>query len=243
MTQSRINKEPHTGTEDGECLVCPARQTSYCGAVPVDDLEALEHLRRLVRFEPKQSIRCTGDRALSFFNVVSGTVKLIRSAPDGRSQIVGFRTQGEYFATPVSTQGTITAEAVTATELCVLSRANFKQVSARWPAALERLFDMSCSQMETSEDQMFLLGRKTAREKVVSFLLAYGKRISPNETGTLRSINLPMTRADIADFLGLTTETVSRVLSSLAREKLISVGVSRSVHFLNVPELSRMTGA
>ena len=242
MAQPMMNSGVQSRDGHTDCQTCPARHTSYCSVVPSQDLDALGHLRRSIRFERKQSIVCARDPALSFFNVVSGTVKLIRTAPDGRAQIVGFRSQGEFFATRSSASCAITAEAVTAVELCVLSRSSFKQVSAQWPQAVERLFELSCAQLEASEDQMFLLGRKTAREKVVSFLLAYANRTGADETGSLRCVNLPMTRADIADFLGLTTETVSRVFSSLAREKLISVGVSRSVHFHNVPELSRMTG-
>lgn len=242
MAQPRLNNSSLASDGNGDCLTCPARQNSYCGVIPIDDLRALGHLRRSIRFERKQSIVCARDPALSFFNIVSGTVKLIRSAPDGRAQIVGFRSQGDFFMTPTSASCAITAEAVTAVELCILSRGSFKQLSAQWPQAVERLFELSCLQLEVSEDQMFLLGRKTAREKVVSFLLAYGNRVNRGEPGPLHCINLPMTRADIADFLGLTTETVSRVLSSLAREKLISVGVSRSVYFHNLSELSRMTG-
>ena len=107
MAQPQINHSSSVRNTGSECLTCPAQMHCYSGAVPREDLDALAHLRRNVRFERKQTIDCARDPALYLFNVVSGTVKLIRSSPDGRAQIVGFRSQGGFFTTPEFVNGAI----------------------------------------------------------------------------------------------------------------------------------------
>ena len=187
-------------------------------------------------------IICEGEPATSIFNVTQGVVKLVRSSSDGRTQIVGFRVPGEFFATPAFERYTVTAVAVTDVQLCRFSRSRLAGLLREYPDLLARLFEMSSAQLLASEDQVFLLGRRTAREKVVTFLLDFSSRTLLGRPEPQRLVHLPMARVDIADFLGLTIETVSRVLSSLVREGLITVGISRSVRFVDLPALMSIAG-
>ena len=230
------------GAQVAECSRCAMRLTSFCGALPGAALETLALSRNRARFNKRQTIVCEGEPGTLLFNVTSGVVKLIRSSPDGRAQIVGFRVPGEFFASPTEEKYTFTAVAVTDVEICRFTRQQLKRLWSEWPDLLERLFTMSCAQLTSNEEQMFLLGRKTAREKVASFLLTYANRTACDNQDSMRLINLPMTRVEIADFLGLTIETVSRVFSSLVDEGMISVGISRSVRFMDLQALSRAAG-
>ena len=110
------------------------------------------------------------------------------------------------------------------------------------PDAGMSVLEMSHRYLATSEDQIFLLGRKTAREKVASFLLSYSEKFARESVDKDHRMSLPMTRTEIADFLGLTTETVSRVLMGLVREKVITVGLPHSVRLLNVDMLQGISG-
>lgn len=225
-----------------DCTTCAVRADNFCSAVPLRGLGGLVHSRQVERFERRQTIISEGGPASSFFNIVSGVVKLCRSLADGRTQIIGFRFPGEAFG--VSDTGTYTAtvEALTPVELCRFPKARLNGLMQAFPPVQEKLLEMNYRYMGDYEDQIFLLGRKTARERVASFLLGYGDRFSRGMRGPDRGLGLPVTRAEIADFLGLTTETVSRILTSLVREKIIVIGAARSIHLLDTFALQRISG-
>lgn len=222
------------------CKTCTIRTKSFCGALPVRSLDSLANTRRLVRFERRQTIVCEGATAVSLFNIVSGVVKLYRSLPDGRTQIVGIRLPGEFFAIADGEKYTATAEALTSVVVCRFSRSRLKQLMQQFPQIQAKLLEMSYRHLAAAQDQIFLLGRKTAREKVASFLMRYSGKFDPERMDKYRRV--PMTRTEIADFLGLTTETVSRVLTSFAREKLVAIDLSHSVRLLNIDLLRKIAG-
>ena len=227
---------------DTDCTACAIRSQSFCGTIPARGHDALARSRRLVRFDRRRIIVSEGEPATSFFNIVSGVVKLCRSLPDGRTQIIGFRFPGEFFAISDAETYATTAESLTAVEACQFPRARLKRLMQTFPQVQTRLLDMSYRYLAASEDQIFLLGRKTAKEKVASFLLSYSARFCAEQAGTGHRLDLPMTRTEIADFLGLTTETVSRILTGLVREKAIAVGLSHSVRLLNTGLLRHLSG-
>lgn len=229
--------EPYT-----DCAECSVRAQSFCGAIPPRSLEELSRNRRTEHFDRRQTIAGEGEPATSFFNIVSGVVKLCRSLPDGRTQIIGFRFPGEVFGISDTESHTTTAEALTAVTLCRFPRARLKRLVQTYPPAQTRLLEMNYRHLMDCEDQIFLLGRKTAREKVASFLLHYGGKFGGGMGGADQRMELPVTRAEIADFLGLTTETVSRILTSLVREKIITLDLSHSVRLLNADSLRRISG-
>lgn len=224
------------------CAECNVREQSFCGAISKRGLDDLAQSRRTESFDRRETIVSEGDPALSFFNIVSGAVKLCRSLPDGRTQIIGFRFPGEVFGISDTETYTTTAEALTMVELCRFPRSRLKCLVQTYPLAQDRLLEMNYRHLVALENQIFLLGRKTAREKVASFLLDYSDKFSCGTDGKGWRMELPVTRAEIADFLGLATETVSRILASLVRERIITIGLSRSVRLLNTDSLRRISG-
>ena len=242
MKRHAMSPDPARGGLEGGCAECAVRSASFCGAVPNRDLLILARSRQLVHFDRRETIIREGDPAVSFFNVTSGVVKLYRSLSDGRTQIIGFRFPGDFFAVSETKRHTKTAEAVTHVEVCRFSRSWLKRLMSQFPQLQARFLQMSYRDLASWEDQIFLLGRKTAREKIASFLLRYGRDPRRNEIEKYRHIDLPMTRTEIADFLGLTTETVSRVLTRLAREKVITVGTSRSIRLTDIDSLRHISG-
>lgn len=237
MISNTRNAEPATSCGD-----CSVRTVNFCSAVHHRDLGVLARSRHQVQFKRRETIVREGDPAVSFYNITSGIVKLYRSLSDGRTQIMGFRFPGDVFAIAEASQYGTTAEAVTNVETCRYSRTRLRRLTSSFPQLQAKLLQISYRQLIASDDQIFLLGRKTAREKIATFLLRYSRESCQNVVNKGRYVNLPMTRTEVADFLGLTTETVSRVLTSLVRENVITVGVSRSVGLIDIESLARISG-
>jgi len=178
-----------------------------------------------------------GDSASDFFNVTQGTVKLYKLMPDGRQQVTGFAGPGHFLGLAVSSTYAFSAEAIEQTRVCRFSRPKLRELLHDFPALEERLLQTACNELVAAQEQMLLLGRKTARERVASFLVARLESAIPcrNPTDT---VALPMTRSEIADYLGLTIETVSRTLSKFKAEKRIATPSNAEVVLLDRPWLS-----
>lgn len=224
------------------CTVCTARAKGFCGEIPPRDLDSLDRSRRLIQFDRRHTIVSEGAPALSFFSIVSGVVKLYRSLPDGRTQIIGFRFPGDFFAISDTETYTTTAEALTFVEACRFSKSRLTRIMQSFPQVQAKIFELCHHYLSASEDHIILLGRKTAKEKVASFLLRYGEQFGRDTIQKNHHICMPMTRVEIADFLGLTTETVSRILTSLARDSAIAIGLPHSIRLLNLDLLRQISG-
>lgn len=175
-----------------------------------------------------------GDVADSVFEVVSGTLRLHKVMVDGRRQVTGFVSGGRLLGVAQSGEYLCTAEAVTPVVLRRHPRAAFERRIDAEPGLARRILAEMCNDLRRAQDQMLLLGRKSAVEKVASFLLS----LAADEDGDYAdSIDLPMSRTDIADYLGLTTETVSRTFTKLRNDGLIALPCPVSVEFLDLDQL------
>lgn len=161
------------------------------------------------------------DSADTVFEIVQGILKLYKLLPDGRRQIMGFVSTDKLIGFSDDDTYEYTAEAVTDVSLCRYSRAQFNRLLDEVPGFARRVLNARSQDLRSAQDQMLLLGRKTAIERMATFLLHLCK-LQPESAGGA-SIHVPMTRADIADYLGLTIETVSRTLTKLKRERVISL--------------------
>ena len=159
------------------------------------------------RVEANQTIFAEGEGADALFNVTAGTVKLYELLPDGRRQITGFLVTGDFLGLAMNENYAYSAETVTPTSLCQFPRRKMEALLDEFPKMQRRLFSMASNELAAAQDQMLLLGRKTAREKICSFLLMLAQRQSRRGHKD-NPVYVPMSRADIADYLGLTTETV-----------------------------------
>lgn len=174
------------------------------------------------RFEADEEVYAEGDRAAHFYKVTSGTVRTYKLLDDGRRQIAGFHFPGDIFGVEAGEEHRFGAEAVTGTTLIVYRRGE-RDALARDGGVLAREVVASVMRtLERAQDHMMLLGRKSAKERIASFLLGLADR-----TEAVSAVELPMSRADIADHLGLTVESVSRSLTQLERAGVIELPAHR----------------
>ena len=203
------------------CLSCDARADSVCNAIGDEHLARLAELAVGCEVHPGQTFIEEGDPADSFFNLTAGSAKLFKLMADGRRQITGFAARGHFLGLAVSTTYAFSAEAIAPVRLCRFSRSRVFRLLGDFPALERRLLERAATELVAAQEQMLLLGRKTARERVASFLHAQS---AAQPCGRARlNLDLPMSRGDIADYLGLTIETVSRTLSRLRGEGLIEI--------------------
>lgn len=224
-------REPLAGKTP--CASCRARSCSVCGAIAVADLAWLAALALPLDVAAGAAFMAEGDPAEHLFNITGGHARLFKLLPDGRRQIIGFARAGQFLGLAAASAYTVTAEAVDRVRLCRFSRARLHGLTAQFPQMERRLFDAAASELAAAQDQIVLLGRKTARERIASFLVgwAHGDRVLATR------IQVPMPRGDIADYLGLTVETVSRTLTSLRVEGLLAMPTASDITLLDVAAL------
>lgn len=175
-----------------------------------------------------------------FLVVSEGIVKLWKGLPDGRRQIAAFRGPGDLVTLHRhDTPWPATAEAVSASRLYKLEWDGLRRLAGRYPEIDRALFDLACDEVANLQDRMLTLGRKTTEEKLSSFLLEFCRPTAA--TSSLgREFDLPMRRHDIAEYLGLTTESVSREFSRFKQERIIAMPRPSRIVVLNRPALEAM---
>lgn len=178
------------------------------------DLSALFDHQPIETFEPGSAVFWEGDAAGHVFEVVSGALRIVRMLSDGRRVITGFVYAGDLLGVSLRNRYLYTAEAITRVTLRRFARNRFQEEINRSPDLRPLLFGRLCDEMAAAQDQMVLLARKSAEERVASFLLIIARRLGP-DGAPARRVEIPMTRLDMADYLGLTIETVSRIMTRL----------------------------
>jgi CRP/FNR family nitrogen fixation transcriptional regulator len=191
----------------------------------------------VLRFTQDREIYGEGDEAETFFKIVSGVVRTCKFLSDGRRQIDAFHVEGDVFGFEAGEEHRLSAEAVSDCTVISYRRRGVERSAASNEALSRQLFSYAMRNMARAQDHSLLLGRKSAIEKVVTFLMEWAEH-SPC-TGT---IELAMTRQDIADYLGLTIETVSRTLSQLERDAVIELSTARQIRFRNPAALRELNG-
>lgn len=229
------------------CAGCEARPFSVCSAVDPKDLARLAELAVPMAIPAGKCFIEEGDPAEHFFNVTQGTAKLFKGLPDGRRQITGFAGVGHFLGLAVSDIYAFGAEAVEPMRVCRFSRSKLRALIEDYPALEHRLLEVAANELVAAHEQMLLLGRKTARERLASFLIARadGQTMLPegcSRHGRASVVWLPMTRTDIADYLGLTIETVSRTLTKLRGEKLIDLPSAHQIAIRDHAGLEGLAG-
>lgn len=204
------------------CDTCEIREISVCRSLAPNEMARLQAIITSVTVESGRSIIHEGNPAEHLFNVVSGAVKLYKLLSDGRRQITGFLFPGDFLGIALNETYVYSADALTPVRLCRFPRHRLEALLKEVPSLEHALLDEVATELVAAQDQMLLLGRKTARERVASFLLMLAKRAERHRRPA-NPVALPMSRSDIADYLGLTTETVSRTLTQLRHSKTIEV--------------------
>jgi CRP/FNR family transcriptional regulator, anaerobic regulatory protein len=180
-----------------------------------------------------------GDEAGSVYEIVRGMVRLYKVLPDGRRQIMGFLSDGDLVGLATAGRYLYTAETITATTVRSYARSKFDRMLEEVPGFARRLLTLASDELRAAQEQMLLLGRKSATEKIASFLLALAAR-QTGDGAAREQVMLPMTRTDIADYLGLTIETVSRVLWRLKRDEVIALPSTSCFEILDEGRLEEL---
>ena len=209
-----------------QCRNCDiVREVAFCADLSHDEIKRLATVRCHATFPAAYTVLREGDSADHIYSISNGSVKLYKLLPDGRRQIIGFLFSGDLFGLGVEGGYCYTAETITPAQLCRFTHRKLDTLLDEMPRLERRMFTLAVKELVAAQEQMLLLGRKTAREKVASFLLQLSRRAErahqPNSP-----ISLPMSRADIADYLGLTIETVSRTFTQLKRDGIIGLPAS-----------------
>lgn len=228
------------GREPGRsCAACAVRSLTVCAPLNPAGLAEVEALSTTLVLAPGQQLFSEGDPAGHVFNVTGGTLKIYKLLPDGRRQVTGFLFTGDFLGLANQESYAYSAEAVTEVRLCRFQRRQLDGLLERRPEMERGLLTRASHELAEAQEQMLLLGRKTAKERVASFLLLLARR-ARQRGGSAEPLPVPMSRTDIADYLGLTTETVSRTVTRLKTEGLIRLLPNSQVSLSNVPALEEI---
>jgi CRP/FNR family transcriptional regulator len=224
------------------CLACEGRRKGVCGALEAPQLARLgrHSIRREVA--PGTELLAAGEQADSYANILSGVVKLYKLMSDGRRQLVGLQFAPDFLGRPFADRGEVTAEAANLVRICSFPRSVLEAVIRESPGLERRLHEQALRELDEARDWMMTLGRKSAAEKVASFLRLVGRHVDPSPDGYATQFEIPLERADIADFLGLTIETVSRQLTLLRKAGVIDIVRNRQVTVNDLPSLVSASG-
>lgn len=232
---------PREGATASPCSACRVRNLTICA--PLEGIEQAQ-MAAIVSTQDLQAgapVFDEGEPADHVFNVTGGTVKVYKLLPDGRRQVTGFLFAGDFLGLANDENYAYSAETVTHCQLCRFPRRKLERLMERFPKVEQRLLNIASNELAAAQEQMLLLGRKTAREKIASFLLLLAKRA--RQRGQQESpVDVPMSRNDIGDFLGLTTETVSRTFTQLKQANLIRLLPAGKVELSGHDELEDIAG-
>ncbi|MCB1399595.1 MAG: Crp/Fnr family transcriptional regulator [Rhodobacteraceae bacterium] len=223
-----------------QCGDCPIRHRAVCARCESDELELLEEIKYYRSFEAGQTVIWSGDKMDFVASVVSGIATLTQTLEDGRTQMVGLLLPSDFVGRPGREAAAYNVTATTNILMCCFRKKPFEEMMIRTPHIAQRLLEMTLDELDAAREWMLLLGRKTAREKIASLLAIVARRdamVQLRASKGRMTFDLPLTREAMADYLGLTLETVSRQMSALKRDGVIELEGKRHV---TVPDMDRL---
>ena len=216
-----------------------ATVTVHHNQTPVSADRALDVLTPIgskLRIAQNQTIFSEGEKADHAYKIVSGVVRLCKHFPDGRRQIAQFLFPGDYLSFIKIGDHSFSAEAVVDVVLLSFPQAQLEQLSEKYPDLRGRLFQMASGRIRDIQNHLSMVGRQTAKERVASFMLLLAERSTRHE----EPFEVSMSRQDIADYLGLTMETVSRTLSLFKAKRIIAFPDQHRLQILNLNALQAL---
>lgn len=229
----------HSRSAAGFCRECAVQTRAFCAVLDDAALAQLEQLHTICDLASDESLFMEGDPATAFFTVLKGAMRLSKLLPDGRRQITGFVLPGEFIGLSAAEVYAHNADALTEASLCRFAIADLERIGLENPEMNGQLLAMTNSSLSLAQDHMLLLGRMNALEKTANFLCGLMERAAAADQ-PVDPLELPMSRADIADFLGLTIETVSRTLTRLKKDNVISLPEHNRVRIDDMVALRRL---
>lgn len=229
------------------CDTCLVRNRAICSSLDTEELKALNNIGRRRNLTPGESLMWEGEDSVLVANVIEGVLKLSTGTEDGREQIVGVVYPSDFIGRPFGATSGHGVTALTDARVCVFSRKDFDAFAREHPALEHKLLQRTLAELDRTRRWMLLLGRKSAGEKVASFLLEMSERlVQPGCVDApdlpLRHFSLPFSRQQVADVLGLTIETVSRQFTRLKADGIIDLPSRREVVILDREGLAAEAG-
>jgi CRP/FNR family transcriptional regulator len=229
----------------GHCETCVVRNKAICAALAPEDRNLLGREGRIQTVPRGKTLVWEGEDAMLVANVIEGVLKLSTSTSDGREQIVGVVYPSDFIGRPFGERSQHSVTALVDSRVCLFPRAAFDRFAHEHPELEHRLLNRALDELDRARRWMLLLGRKSATERVASFLLEMSARLAEagcEDSSPLDSFELPLDRQQIADVLGLTIETVSRQMSALRAAGVIELPGRRSLHILDRQHLVALAG-
>ena len=223
------------------CEGCSSRHISLCNVLDADELKEFSKISTDFQKTARQVICSEAENADYIYNIRSGAVRISKMLSDGRRQITSFLFTGDFFGLSCKDKYSFTAEAITDVDICRFTRAKITESFQEFPALGERAFDITRTELDSTHAQMLLLGRKNAKERLCSFLMTMQKKSGRLDGQNNNEIDIPMSRTDIADFLGLTVETISRQFTNLHKLGLIELDGAHKVFLKNPDALATLS--
>lgn len=233
------------GFDSKDCGTCPIRHRAVCARCEPDELSRLDGIKYYRTYEAGQPVLWAGDRMEFVASVVRGVATLSQTMEDGRTQMVGLLLPSDFMGRPGREAAPFDVVAVTDLTICAFRKGPFEQMMEGSPAIQRRLLEMTLNELDSAREWMLVLGRKTAREKIASLVTILARRDSSlrrQVPADGMSFDLPLTREAMADYLGLTLETVSRQISALRKAGIIMLEGNRRVTIPRLQALLSETG-
>lgn len=229
------------------CDSCVVRNRAICATLSSEELIELNRLGRKQTVKRGQTLMWEGDEALLCANVIDGVMKLSTSTADGREQIVGIVYPSDFIGRPFGQNTHHSVTALTDAHVCVFTRQAFDGFAKQHPTLEHRLLERTLDELDRARQWMLLLGRKTAGERVASLIVEMSNRLAgegcSNLGLSLLKFDLPLSRQQMADVLGLTIETISRQLSRLKADGVIALPTARGIEILDPDRLENLADA
>ncbi|MEM1163238.1 MAG: Crp/Fnr family transcriptional regulator [Pseudomonadota bacterium] len=216
-----------------------------CSYSTPSELEVLEKTKFYQTFDPGQDIVSEGENTATLGSIIDGVVALQKTLEDGRRQMVGLLFPSDFIGRPLRPVAPYDAVAVTPVRMCLFHRTRFEALLSQNVNLERRLLEMTLNELDAAREWMLLLGRKTAAEKLASFIMILARRASALQNATVKNgleVPIPLTREAIAEFLGLTIETVSRQFTGLRKQGFIELSGTRSLVLTDVGAVAALAG-
>ena len=206
--------------QHNRCSICKIRSYSFCRCLEEDELKDFEKISIERNFTNKKTIFLQEEESRNLYNITEGNVKIYQMLSDGRIQIIGFLYPGDFFGSYKEEKYTYSSEAVGNVKVCVFKQESLDNLLENNITLAKELLHMTSHELTLAQDRISVLGKLKAHERLARFLLNISNQ--RERIGWQNNpISLPMTRQDMADYLGLTLETVSREITKLKISNVI----------------------
>ena len=221
------------------CAVCKIRSYSFCRCLHDDQLKVFSEISAEKEFRDKQTIFLQQGPSRHLYNITKGNIKIYKLLSDGRIQIIGFLYPGDFFGSYKKGKYNYSSEAIGNVRLCVFRQEVLDEYLEKNMNLSKELLHITSHELTLAQDRMGVLGKMNANERVAKFILNISDqraRIGWQDN----PISLPMTRQDIADYLGLTLETVSREITRFKTSNLIKAMTSKQIFISDREKLTNL---